>query len=105
MRVSYDEGVASHIGSESCGGIREDTVEALTAGGEPVESGYVRAGYRASKILSGVPTACVLRKATPGGSSSQDSSGLRGVLDPMHAHKHLTSEGQAFGSEAGRSRV
>src|SRR5450755_3453381 len=30
MRVSYDEGIASHIGSESCGDIREDTVEALT---------------------------------------------------------------------------
>jgi hypothetical protein len=30
MRVSYDEGLASHIGSESCTGIREDTVEALT---------------------------------------------------------------------------
>ncbi len=30
MKVSYDEGIASHIGSESCGGIREDTVEALT---------------------------------------------------------------------------
>jgi hypothetical protein len=30
MRVSYDEGIASHIGPESCGGIREDAFEALT---------------------------------------------------------------------------
>ena len=30
MKVSYDEGLASHIGSESCGSIRKDAVEALT---------------------------------------------------------------------------
>lgn len=30
MQVHYDEGVATHIGPESCGGIREDVVEALT---------------------------------------------------------------------------
>src|SRR5215213_1926889 len=57
MRVPYGEGVASHTGPESCGDDREVVVEALTAGGEPVEPGNVRAGYRASKTLvSGVPT-------------------------------------------------
>ena len=30
MKVSYDEGLASHVGSESCVGIREDIGEALT---------------------------------------------------------------------------
>jgi hypothetical protein len=30
MKVSYDEGVASHVGSESCVVIREDIGEALT---------------------------------------------------------------------------
>jgi hypothetical protein len=30
MKVSYDEGVASHVGSESCVGCRKVTVEALT---------------------------------------------------------------------------
>jgi hypothetical protein len=30
MKVSCDEGVASHIGSESCGSDRKVTVEALT---------------------------------------------------------------------------
>jgi hypothetical protein len=30
MKVSYDEGVAIHVGSESCVGVREDTGEALT---------------------------------------------------------------------------
>lgn len=37
MRVSYDEGLASHTGSESCGGIREDAIEALTG----VRAGWV----------------------------------------------------------------
>ena len=30
MKVPYDEGVASHIGLESCGGDREVAAEALT---------------------------------------------------------------------------
>jgi len=30
MKVPYDEGVASHIGPESCGGDREVAAEALT---------------------------------------------------------------------------
>ena len=33
MRVPYDEGVASHVGPESCGGAREDAAEALTGEG------------------------------------------------------------------------
>ena len=30
MRVPYDEGVANHIGPESCAGVREGVCEALT---------------------------------------------------------------------------
>jgi hypothetical protein len=30
MKVSYDEGLASHVGSESCVDVREDIGEALT---------------------------------------------------------------------------
>ena len=30
MRVPYDEGLASHIGPESCVGVREGVGEALT---------------------------------------------------------------------------
>ena len=32
MKVSYDEGVASHVGPESCGPVRKDMLEALTGG-------------------------------------------------------------------------
>ena len=37
MRVSYGEGLASHTDPESCGGIREDAIEALTG----VRAGWV----------------------------------------------------------------
>jgi len=30
MKVSCDEGVANHVGPESCGSVREDMLEALT---------------------------------------------------------------------------
>jgi hypothetical protein len=30
VRVSYDEGVANHIGPEACAGVREGVSEALT---------------------------------------------------------------------------
>ena len=33
MRESHNEGLASHIGPESCGGVRKGAVEALTGGG------------------------------------------------------------------------
>ena len=45
MKVSCDEGVASHVGPESCGDDRKVVTEALTAYGELVEPGKVRAGY------------------------------------------------------------
>ena len=47
MKVHYDEGVANHIGPESCAGIREDVGEALTGGriGQPLS--------RESVIFSG----------------------------------------------------
>ena len=83
MRVSYGEGLASHTGPESCGVVREDAVEALTG---------VRAGWVSSleNVLSGAPTACDLRKATPVVSKAREAAGLRVVLDPMHARRHLT---------------
>jgi len=39
MRESYTEGLATHIGPESCGAVREDSVEALT-------------GVRAGRVFS-----------------------------------------------------
>ena len=50
MKDPYGEGIASHTGPESCGGVREDAGEALT--------GEIPAGYSAAKSMThfGVPT-------------------------------------------------
>ena len=48
MRVPYGEGVASHTGPESCGGVRKAAVEALTG---------VRAGQPLSPEIFIVPGA------------------------------------------------
>ena len=75
MRESYDEGVASHIGLESCGGGSNAMAEALTG---------VRAGQVLSRemlVNSGVLTIWVSRKATLGMSPARDMSGPRAVGD------------------------
>ena len=57
MRVPCDEGVAIHIGPESCAGAREGLCEALT--GERIGQPLSRESF-----LFWVPTQCILRKAT-----------------------------------------
>jgi hypothetical protein len=54
MKESYDEGLASHIGPESCGVVRENAVEALTG---------VRAGWvlNPESSRTGVPTRILWR--------------------------------------------
>gem|GEM_PF-2230740 len=55
MKVSYDEGLASHVGSESCVGVREDTGEALTDFGELDSTELIevsRTGESAGWVLS-----------------------------------------------------
>ena len=81
MEVPYDEGVASHIGPESCAGNREDAGEALTGerAGQVLsrEKGY-RPGRRRSQRL---------RKATRVTSIRRDVSWPCVVGDPEHARK------------------
>ena len=75
MQVSYDEGVAIHIGPKSCAVAREGFGEALTGG---------RIGQPSSRerVLFWVPTPCIRRKATHPGASSQ-APGRPGVVrDP-----------------------
>jgi hypothetical protein len=57
VTVSYDEGVAIHIGPESCAVAREGFGEALTGGriGQPLSR---------ERFLFWVPTPCIWRKAT-----------------------------------------
>ena len=75
MREPYDEGLANHIGPESCGGGSNDMAEALTG---------VRAGQVLSREMlaySRVPTKWVSWKATPDASLSQDTLGPCAVGD------------------------
>jgi hypothetical protein len=85
MKESYDEGVANHIGPESCAFVREDRGEALT-------------GVRAGRVWSReIPKSRVLTlyygwKAKLGVSVSRDTFGPCAVRDPEHARKHLARE-------------
>ena len=91
MQVHYDEGVASHIGPESCAGIREGVGEALT--GE-------RTGQPSSRerSLSWVPTRSQTRKATRGGASGRAPHRPGVVKDPGMYGRSLHGNRENSGS-------
>ena len=75
MQVPCDEGVAIHIGPESCAGAREGLGEALTGGriGQPLSR---------ERVLFWVPTPCIRRKAARPGAPAR-APGRPGVVrDP-----------------------
>ena len=82
MQVSYDEGVAIHIGPESCAVAREGLGEALTGGriGQPLSR---------ESFLFWVPTPCILWKATHPGASSRAPGGPGVVRDPGMCRRFL----------------
>jgi len=69
MREPYDEGLANHIGPESCGGASNGAAEALTG----VRTGQVLS--REMLAYSRVPTKWVSWKATSVVSITQDTLG------------------------------
>ena len=80
MQVRCNEGIANHIGPESCAAHREVRREALTG---------VHAGQPLSRERSRPrgPTLCVERKATRVGALLRVPTGPGVVRDPgMHAH-------------------
>ena len=82
MQVSYDEGVAIHIGPESCAVAREGFGEALT--GERIGQPLSR-----ERFLFWVPTPCRSWKATRLGASSR-AFGRPGVVrDPGMCRRSL----------------
>jgi hypothetical protein len=86
MRESYNEGLASHIGPESCASACKGGGEALTG---------VRAGRVWSReILFNfrVLTLWDRWKATLGGSIARDLFRPCAVVDPEHVRKHSTRE-------------
>ena len=85
MQVSYDEGVAIHIGPESCADAREDLGEALTGGrrGQPLSR---------ESFLFWVPTPCKWWKATHPGASARAPERPGVVRDPWHVQTLLARE-------------
>jgi hypothetical protein len=86
MKESYVEGLAGHNGPESCGGVREDAIEALT-------------GVRAGRVFSrenNLPPGCRRRKGRRKAISCMPlwpgMSDPRAVADPVHVRKHLARE-------------
>ena len=75
MEVHYDEGIASHIGPESCAGVREGAGEALTGehAGQPLS--------RESPCFW-VPTRSKARKAIRRGASTRVPRRPGAVQDP-----------------------
>ena len=103
MKESYGEGVANHIGPESCAFVREDRGEALTG---------VRAGRVWSReILFNfrVLTLWDRWKATLGGSIARDPFRPCAVADPEHVRKHPMREPggpiSAFGRKGFGGRI
>ena len=91
MQVSYDEGVAIHIGPESCAVAREGFGEALTGGriGQPLSR---------ESFLFWVPTLCKLWKATCPDASSR-AFGRPGVVrDPGMYGRSLYGNREISGS-------
>ena len=85
MQVPYDEGVAIHIGPESCAVAREGLGEALT--GERIGQPLSRESF-----LFWVPTPCIWRKATHLGRVIASARTTRRGQRPWHVQTLLARE-------------
>ena len=85
MQVLYDEGVANHIGPESCAGAREGVGEALTGEriGQPL---------RRDRGLSRMPTLYKERKAKRTGALIASAWTIRRGQRPWHVQTLLARE-------------
>ena len=98
MKVPCDEGVAIHIGPESCAAVREERREALTG---------VRAGWPLSRERATVPGADVVT-VTEGHTSGGVSASLRrpGVVrDPSMHGRSLSGNREISRPTRGSPRV
>jgi len=81
MKVPYDEGIASHIGPESCTGDRKGAGEALT------RESAGRVLSRERRYTSGCRRCQLTRKATQDVPIRRGTDWPRVVEDPAHAWK------------------
>jgi len=97
VQVPYDEGVAIHIGPESCAVAREGLGEALTGVciGQPLSR---------ESFLFWVPTPCIWWKATYSGASAR-APGRPGVVrDPGMCRRSLRGTGRSRDRPFGNRR-
>ena len=85
MQVHYDEGVANHIGPESCAGVREGVGEA--SAGERIGQPLSR-----ERVLFRVPTLSEWRKATRSGRAIASARTTRRGRRPWHVRTLLARE-------------
>lgn len=96
MQVRYDEGVATHIGPEPCGAIREGGGEA--SAGERIGQPLSRESH-----LSRTPTSLIRRKATRQGASTRAPSRSGVVEDPGMCGSSLRGNREVSSSTCGRT--
>ena len=99
MKEPYDEGVANHIGPESCGDDSNGMAEALTG---------VRAGQVLSREMlaySRVPTEWVSRKAIPIVSLSRDTEDSARSKTLARTETHCTGTGRSYVRPGIRGRI
>jgi hypothetical protein len=99
MKESYDQGLASHVGPESCGGVGNGTLEALTG---------VRAGRVSSPesvIVRGADGVQVSGRQHRPVSAARETAGPCGIKDPEHARKHFTREAKPPDRKPGDPRA
>jgi len=90
MKEPYDEGLANHIGPESCGDSSNAMAEALTG---------VRAGQVLSREIlahSRVPTEWVSRKAIPAVLLSRDTEDPARSKTLARTETHCTGTGRSY---------
>ena len=99
MEELYVEGVATHGGPESCAVVCE-------GGGESIDRGTRRPGYRATKCAFGVPTLSERRKATSAAALSRGAVGPRVVKEPGHVRNlHAREPGEPVSAQPCDQRV
>jgi hypothetical protein len=96
VQVPYDEGVANHIGPESCAAARKGQGEALTGEctGQPLSR---------ERVSTWVPTPCIRRKVTCLGATARASRRPGVVKDPGICRRSLRGNREISRSTARQS--
>src|ERR1700739_4840363 len=97
MQKSYECEVATHIGPESCGAVRKNSVEAF-------DRGTCGPGIQPRKKIPPGRRRCRRKRKAPSGAPiSRGVPESRAVRDPVHVRRHLVRAPGDSKSAQGRS--